>query len=322
MSLPNLFSRRNRTPPTTITLELLPAFRRACADIIERCVGMLGESGRTTSDIMAIRSFWNTIVEVMRREHPDFPADPSPDIASIAAVTHKNKEMAFDVVEYALRLRMEIDIHGAYKLYGRMFYRATWDGAKLSAAAAMAEFNGRAEEYGVGYRFADSMIINSPSNFTTNRIIDPSLRLLHTAEYEGAHQEFQNAHAHFRSGRFKEAITDAGKAFESVMKTICARKKWHGTKKDGTTVDPKGMQANELIQVLKTNEFFPKFLDNTASDLVNLLGSLSQGPTIVRNKKGAHGQGEEVEDVNRELAEYAIHTAASNILFFVTLATK
>jgi hypothetical protein len=49
--------------------------------------------------------------------------------------------------------------------------------------------------------------------------------LLHDAAYEGAEAEFLSAHEHYRHARNKEALTDALKSFESVMKSICTKRR-------------------------------------------------------------------------------------------------
>ena len=49
---------------------------------------------------------------------------------------------------------------------------------------------------------------------------------------------------------------------------------------------------------------------------------LSGGLPTVRNKEAGHGQGDEVKTVDNTLVEYAIHLAATNIVYLVSLLKK
>ena len=60
-------------------------------------------------------------------------------------------------------------------------------------------------------------------NRTTDHVIyqttiQPALQLLSKAEFTAANKEMLEAHVHFRAGRWSDAITSAGKSFESVLK--------------------------------------------------------------------------------------------------------
>jgi diphthamide synthase (EF-2-diphthine--ammonia ligase) len=56
--------------------------------------------------------------------------------------------------------------------------------------------------------------------------VKPALALLHGKEFAGAQEEFLKAHEHYRQGKSKEALAECLKAFESVMKVICIKRKW------------------------------------------------------------------------------------------------
>jgi hypothetical protein len=66
--------------------------------------------------------------------------------------------------------------------------------------------------------------------------------------------------------------------------------------------------------VLKHNHLFPEYLDNSFDQL---LAVLKTGLPEVRNNEGSYGQGSVPKTVPAHVAAYAIHLAASNIVFLV-----
>jgi hypothetical protein len=138
-------------------------------------------------------------------------------------------------------------------------------------------------------------------------VVEPALALLHADEYQGAQQEFLKVHRSLRHAEYENAIAEAGKAFESARRTICSRRKWRLEA---------GATAKHLIAALLKNGFVPAYLE---TQLAHLRGLLESGVPVVRNKDGAHGRGEKPAPVPRELAEYALHLAASNIVYLVKL---
>ena len=121
--------------------------------------------------------------------------------------------------------------------------------------------------------------------------------------YQGANEEFLNAHQHYRHDRYKECLVDALKAFESTLKAICAKRGWE-TKPPGT--------AKALINTCFQEGLFPEFLESQMGSIRSLLES---GVPTVRNKLGGHGQGTEPVDVPEYFARYALNLAATSILF-------
>jgi len=122
--------------------------------------------------------------------------------------------------------------------------------ASERADDAIAELNARFREHGVGYQYASGEIIRVDSELLHEEAVKPALALLRAPEYAGAQAEFLTAHEHYRHGRSKEALTESLKALESVMKAICAKRKW--------SHDPNAT-AKPLIQVLLNQELIPSF---------------------------------------------------------------
>lgn len=170
-------------------------------------------------------------------------------------------------------------------------------------ADAIAELNARFKEHGIGYQFESGHIIRVDSQHTHAEIVKPALRLLSQKRFAGAQEEFLKAHEHYRHGRHKEAVAEALKSFESVMKIIASARKWTHAP-DAT--------AKKLIDVMFQNDLVPKSLQSEFTALASVLES---GLPTVRNKTSGHGQGTTPIAVPSHLAAFALHLAAANILF-------
>ena len=168
---------------------------------------------------------------------------------------------------------------------------------------AIEELNQRFKEHGVGYQFTNRQIVRIDSEFTHTEIVKPALRLLGQKQYAGAQQEFLKAHEHYRKGNAKEALNECLKAFESVMKAICDKRRWSYS--NTATAKP-------LIQICFDNGLIPSFWQSHYSSLRNLLES--SVPTG-RNKLSGHGQGTTPEAVPDHLVAYMLNMTASAIVF-------
>ncbi|MEX2226449.1 MAG: hypothetical protein WEB52_08375 [Dehalococcoidia bacterium] len=175
-----------------------------------------------------------------------------------------------------------------------------------SPIEAIAELNIRFREHAIGYRFENGQLIRIDSQFIHGEVVTPAIRLLHDAAFRGASQEFLKAHEHYRAGRYKEAINEALKSFESTMKTICDNRGWR--------YQP-NVTAQGLIDLVFKNGLIPVELTSQFTALRSLLES---GLPTIRNKQGAHGQGATPVAVPDYLAAYALHLAASNIVVLVS----
>jgi 5'(3')-deoxyribonucleotidase len=175
---------------------------------------------------------------------------------------------------------------------------------------AISELNSRFFEHSIGYQYNSGQIICVNSGLIHAEIVVPALSLLSSQQFKGAEQEFQSAHKHYKKREYKEAILDAAKAFESVMKIICDECGW--LDKQFGAKDLHG--ANDLINVVFKNELLPKYLQTQLSELRSLLVS---GVPKVRNITSAHGQGKQPIPVPEYLAAYVLHLTASNIVLLV-----
>ena len=78
----------------------------------------------------------------------------------------------------------------------------------------------------MGYQYESGQIIRVDSQLIHNAVVKPALLLLRSDHLKGANSEFLSAHKHYREQEYKECLNDCLKAFESVMKGICEKRKW------------------------------------------------------------------------------------------------
>jgi len=187
----------------------------------------------------------------------------------------------------------------------RFFYDYDDAGAKQEPDDAIDELNKRFKEHGVGYQYVGGEIIKVDSQYIHAEVVRPALFLLQQTGFDGASEEFLKAHEHYRKGRNKEAISEALKAFESTMKSICASMDW--------TVSPNAT-AKPLLDVCFSNGLIPQAL---TSQFNSLRTTLESGLPTVSNKLARHGQGQNKVVVPDYIAAYALHLTATNIVFLV-----
>ncbi len=176
---------------------------------------------------------------------------------------------------------------------------------------AVKELNYRFKQHNLGYEFVNGEVIRIDNKILHQEVIKPSLKLLYEEGFDGAEEEFRKAFEYRRKGDNKNAILEAGKAFESVMKTICDKK--------GYTYNKAKDTAKKLIEILESNNFYPAYM---SSHMASLRTTLETGLPVVRNKKAGHGQGSVVTPISDEFAEYALNLAATNIVLLVGIYKK
>jgi hypothetical protein len=134
--------------------------------------------------------------------------------------------------------------------------------------------------------------------------VKPALKLLAATAFSGPNKEFMAAHEHFRHARVEEACTEACKTFESTMKVICDLRRW--------TYD-KNATASALIKALVENGLVRGYAEEHLHSLQKCL----IGVATLRNKNSGHGAGSVPRDLPDHFAAYALHLAASNIVFLI-----
>lgn len=173
---------------------------------------------------------------------------------------------------------------------------------------AIEELNFRFKQHSLGYEFVNGELIPKTNEFIHTETIKPALHLLNNKIFEGAEQEYFQAFEHYKKGQNKDAILNAIKAFESVLKCICQEMQYPYDRERDT--------AKQLLQHLTDNGFYPKYLE---SHLNGIRSTLESGAPTLRNKNAGHGQGQEVVDVSDEYVEYALNLVATNIVLLVKI---
>jgi hypothetical protein len=175
---------------------------------------------------------------------------------------------------------------------------------------AVKELNERFKRAGVGYQFEGKDLIRMDSTVAHEEIVKPTLVLLGKKGFEQADEQYRAAHNHYRMSEYPQAVTEAGKAFESALKAICPDKGWKYEK---------GARATDLIKVVVKEGLFPGWLENGLSAYVAMMKTGLPG---VRNEAGPHGTAPDAAPVHDYLARYALHMSASNIRMVAEAAAK
>ena len=178
---------------------------------------------------------------------------------------------------------------------------------KQRAISAITELNDRFMQHYLGYEFINGHLIEKTNEHIHKEVVKPALYLLHDKKFAGAEQEFFQAFDRFRKKQYKDAITNANKAFESVMKVICKERSFSYQEND---------TAKTLLQHLIDNAFFPDYME---SHLNGVRSTLESGVPTVRNRISSHGQGQAISNVSKETVEYALNLVATNIVFLINL---
>lgn len=109
-------------------------------------------------------------------------------------------------------------------------------------------------------------------------------------------------------GADRKMVEKIPEAFESTMKIICDKQRYAYDKNKDT--------AQKLITILENNGFYSSYMN---AHLTSIRTTLETGLPVVRNKVAGHGQGNQIITIPDEYTEYALHLAATNILFLVRL---
>ena len=146
-------------------------------------------------------------------------------------------------------------------------------------------------------------VILKSSQYEHEQIVKPALEFLRDPRFHVANLEILEAHEDFRHGKYDGAITSAGSAFESVLKTICDLKGW--------TYDKDKDTVSQLIGICREKGLFPGFYAPVFEAAGTIRNKLSDG----------HGRGPDpLYEVNQANAQHMIQMTSAHILLLVRLA--
>ena len=304
MSIFNIFSKRQKKlrgdVPDVYTYDKIPQPLKV--QIIHIWGDVLGNADNYRVEHVGTYRTYKSIVETLCREYGVFSLPGEGNYGNRNyfnelvnfLLQQQDAEKALDAIELSFCCIDRITRSHNY------LYRSK---ASELADTAIEELNERFREHVIGYQYVDGEIIRIDSELIHAEVVKPALALLRGSEYAGAQAEFLNAHEHYRQGKEKEALAECLKAFESVMKVICSKRKWKH--------DPHAT-SKVLIQTLFDNDLIPKFWEQHFSALRSTLES---GVPTARNRLGGHGQGAEIVNVPPFLVAYVLHLTASGIVF-------
>src|SRR6266853_3473460 len=282
MSIISTFSKRKKLvekagkPDIFQYAELPQQFRVQATHIIADALGFavlrnpFGDNHSPTFEL------WFSIFKTQCREQGVYSLSRSgsnPQSQCLDYILQADTDQTLDIIELSLRV-----IEFVLPTINSSFDGQSV-GITLKPQEAIADMNARFMEHNLGYQYTNNKIVRVDSEFIHREIVQPAMRLLNEAQFSGASDEFVRAFDHYRYHRYKEAINEAAKAFESTMKTICDLRRW--TRKPGAT-------ARDLIQIMLDKGIVPPEM---ATHFSGLRSALESGLPTVRNKNSAHGQG-------------------------------
>lgn len=304
MSIIDLFSKRQKRlrgeVPDVFTYDHIPEpLKVQILQILDDTLA-LGQDDRIYPQPRHAGRF---LVEGLRKEYGVFSLTGNPNDQYRTELfnfilTQKATDRVIDAIELSFRVVDNVTRHYNYR--GRQ-------NASSEADDAIAELNSRFQEHGVGYRFESGEVIRIDSEFVHAEVVKPALVLLASPTYAGPQAEFLSAHAHYRHGRSKEALTDCLKALESTMKVIAAKRKW--------PYDPNKATANVLVALMFDKQLVPAYW---SSHFGGLRSMLEAGVPTVRNRTSGHGQGAQVVDVPQHVVAFGLHQTAAAIVFLAS----
>jgi hypothetical protein len=246
--------------------------------------------------------FWQIINNTLRRELGKFTltgdAYALPDTQCKNYLLTADTDGALDIIELSFRVieRLVPDL-GPYALSDAQITQEPGD--------AIEELNERFREHGIGYQYTGGILVRLDSQFAHAEVVKPALALMNAAGFDGPADEFIRAFGHYRHGRYKEAIAEALKSFESTMKAICAAREW---------AHPLNATAKPLMDIIFQKGLIPSELQ---SHFACLRSAMESGLPTLSNKTSRHGQGAVPIKIPPHFAGYALHLMASNIIFLV-----
>jgi hypothetical protein len=304
MAIIDLYSKRQREQRGELsdvyTYDSIPHALRV--QIVHIWDDALGNDGEYSNSSYGVRRTYKALVDILCREYGVFRLyGSSPhgrrnyrDELQEFLLNETDYEKVLDVIELSFH-GIELFVNEFEYKYDRNYENA--------ASAAIKELNGRLKEHAVGYEYANGKILKVDSQLIHHEVVKPALTLLNRDFLAGAQQEFLASHEHYRAGKYKEALNEALKSFESTMKAICDKRNW--------PYDPNDT-SKKLIEICFNNGLIPQFWQQKMTSIRVLLES--SVPTG-RNKLSGHGQGSAPVTVPSYIVAYVLHMAAAAILF-------
>jgi hypothetical protein len=250
---------------------------------------------------------WNAVRQILCKEHGTYTLSRSQYTDGFLAEDvlnyfHqlKNIDYCLDVIELCCIL---IDGHIRESVEAHFDPRSKPSVTDLQKPdSAIEEVNLRLRRASIGYRYEAEKLIRVDDDITHEHIVKPAIHFLGSDKrLANARSEFLSAHEHYRKGEHEDALVDALRSYESVMKVVLDS---HGIAMSGKE------NCSDLVKLIWSNSIVPPYMQTQLSGLKSMLET---SVATIRNKLGGHGQGTTSQHVPDEYVAYVISTASAAI---------
>ena len=309
MAIFNLFSKRQADAAKSGTTDVyqyedIPKnVRVQLKQIALEAMGSVGSHGDRYNYADVDNPVWLQIERIYLREK-GLEAIASEDFAGSRILAFMSDCQTLDWLDFLELISAGITLMGKRDNYA---LRQQWD-VSLSPDKAIDEINYRLREGGVGYQLEDNRVVRVDSQYIHSEVVRPALTLLSGDGFDGPREEFLAAHKHYRAGENRQAVAMAANSLESTLKAVFDKKGWEYNK---------SARISDLVKVAREKRLWPDYMDGSFDQLA---ATLQSGLPKIRDNDASHGQGATPKAVPAYVAAYALHLAASKIVFIAEAA--
>lgn len=150
------------------------------------------------------------------------------------------------------------------------------------------------------WRVVNGQLMLVDSEYLHREVHAKTIRLLEECEIQGALEEYQDAISDLTSGETKDAVVNAHKSVESVMKAVLETEEHH--------------TFGTLLDLLIKSSIIPTYYDEFLKHFEKLtLGAVKERNLPARG----HGQGKKLTVVSPSLAEFVVNLAGAINIFII-----
>jgi len=313
MKVKDIFSKRNKPADSNIETDI-NYFPKTLKMQVMHIVNDVFNA-KTTMDSVSLRNrIYNTVVNTINHEYGVnvFGEEQINRIffeSSDIYFIYDYIELLFNEIEkLKVKTQKSTKKDDVKSKIGNALFNAMYADINIVVNDAIDELNKRFRENGILFRYESKMIIRIDSEFAYSEIIKPVIHLLQSRLYEGANNEFLSAFEHYKCGRNKECLNDCLKAYESVLKSICDKRRWKYDKSRDT--------AKRLIEICYDKKLIPEYFQ---TQLASMRAMLEGGIATIRNKESGHGQGRKIKVVDDYIAGYGLNITAATVLLLINI---
>jgi hypothetical protein len=294
MSIPELFSRRGKTPGS-IKYDLPQTVRNRILLVLKRYTDTI-----TRFRQVSFREVMRRIEDRLTERYGDFTPPLHREVPP--AVQHFiacNDEQALDFIEAIFTSINDTGIGSRLVDEFNQIFRQEAIGYELTPMTDRVVTGGGALfGHTVDAIETTYPIIRKRGDTPQDESMTECLHLLTDPTFKVANEQFLKAHQHFRASEWDQAIAYCGSAFESVLKAALDKKRVT-FKKDAT--------ANVLILECVKAGIFPQTYENSLIGIANVRNAMSDT---------THGRTPTTQIVSdQKNAEHLLYVTAANITF-------